>query len=348
VSDVRTSAGSELVSIIIAAYNCEGFIGAALETCLRQTHPKIEVVVVNDGSKDHTGDVLRGFGDRIRLIDQKNGGLANARNTGVREARGEFISWMDADDLVHPEKVATQVAAFRANPALVLVSTDFSAFRSEAAGDYETSHIRSYYDAYRRLGGHAAIYPQHTPLAGAVAAREVLSGEVDEKLLWGNFVHPPTVMALRAAMDRAGVFDEKLRYSSDYDLILRLAREGPFGFIDAPLLRYRRSDQQMSGATSHGHMQLETVRILDKVASARPDASPALMRLIKRRKSESLVSAASTLGPKARREAFGLLLDGWRLGVPFKQSAVALARITLPKQVQRFLARIVRRHSVQS
>ena len=345
-SDVKSSAGSEFVSIIIAAYNCEAFIGAAIESCLRQTHPKIEVVVVNDGSKDRTADVLRGFTDRVRVIDQKNGGLANARNTGVRESRGELISWMDADDFVHPEKVATQVAAFRANPALVLVSSDFSAFRTEAEGDYESSHIRSYYDAYRRLGGHQAIYPQHTPLAGAVAAREVLSGEVDEKLLWGNFVHPPTVMARRAAMERAGVFDERLRYSSDYDLILRLARVGPFGFIDAPLLRYRRSNQQMSGATRYGHMQLETVRILDKVASARPDASPALTRLIKRRKSESLVSAASTLGPKARLRAFGLLLDGWRLGVPFKQSAVALARITLPTPVQRFVARIARGHSV--
>ncbi|HTU66384.1 MAG TPA: glycosyltransferase [Steroidobacteraceae bacterium] len=343
---VHANAGSELVSIIIAAYNCEAFIGAALETCLRQTHPKVEVVVVNDGSKDGTGEILKRYGGRIRVIEQKNGGLANARNTGVREARGEYIAWMDADDLVHPEKVATQVAAFRARPDLVLVSSDFSAFRSEEEGDYEASHIRSYYDAYRRLGGHESIYPMRTPVDYTAAAPAVLSGDVADQLLYGNFVHPPTVMTTRAAMIKAGAFDESLRYSSDYDLILRLARLGPFGFIDTPLLRYRRTPQQMSGSTSYGHMQLETLRILDKVAAAHAAANPGLDRLIKRRKSESLVSAASTLGAKERRKAISLLVDGWRFGLPIKQSAVALARIALPTPVQKFMRTIVRGHSV--
>jgi glycosyltransferase involved in cell wall biosynthesis len=343
---VHANTGSELVSIIIAAYNCEAFIGAALETCLRQTHPKVEVVVVNDGSKDGTGEILRRYGGRIRLIEQKNGGLANARNTGVREARGEYIAWMDADDLVHPEKIATQVAAFRADPSLVLVSTDFSAFRTEAEGDYEASHIRSYYDAYRRLGGHASIYPKRTPIGYTVAVPAVLSGRVAEALLYGNFVHPPTVMATRAAMQQAGAFDETLRYSSDYDLILRLARLGDFGFIDAPLLRYRRTPQQMSGSTSYGHMQIETLRILDKVAAANDGAAPEIARLIKRRKSESLVSAASTIGPTERRKALSLLVDGWRFGLPLKQSAVALARIAVPTPVQKLMRNIVRRQIV--
>lgn len=343
---VHANAGSELVSIIIAAYNCEGFISAALETCLRQTHPKVEIVVVNDGSKDRTGEILRGYGGRIRLIEQKNGGLANARNTGVREARGEYVAWMDADDLAHPEKVATQVAAFRANPRLVLVSSDFSAFRTEEEGDYEASHIRSYYDAYRRLGGQETIYPDRTPIDYNVVAREVRSGLIADQLLYGNFVHPPTVMVPRAMMERAGAFDESLRYSSDYDLILRLARLGQFGFIDAPLLRYRRTPQQMSGSTSYGHMQMETLRILDKVAAANPDASPDLARLIKRRKSESLVSAASTLGATERRRALSLLVDGWRFGVPVYQSAMALARIAVPTPVQRFVRTLVRGHSV--
>ena len=339
---VHANAGSELVSIIIAAYNCEGFIAAALESCLRQTHPKVEIVVVNDGSKDGTGDILRSYGGRIKLIEQKNGGLANARNTGVREAGGDFIAWMDADDLVHPEKVATQVAAFRANPSLVLVSSDFSAFRSEAEGDYEASHIRSYYEAYRRLGGQEAIYPTRTPIDHTAVANAVLSGQVANELLYGNFVHPPTVMTTRASMLRAGTFDESLRYSSDYDLILRLARLGPFGFIDTPLLRYRRTPQQMSGSTSYGHMQLETLRILDKVAAANADASRDLARLIKRRKSESLVSAASTIGNTSRMKALSLLVDGWHFGVPLKQSAVALARIALPGPMQKLLRTIVR------
>jgi len=345
VNVVRANAGSELVSIIIAAYNGEAFVGAALETCLRQTHPKVEVVVVDDGSKDGTGQILKSYGGRIRVIEQKNGGLANARNTGVREARGEFIAWMDADDLVHPEKIATQLAAFRANPALVLVSSDFSAFRSEAEGDYEASHIRSYYDAYRRLGGCASIYPKSMPLDYTAAAPAVLSGAVADQLLYGNFVHPPTVMTTRAAMQKCGAFDESLRYSSDYDMILRLARLGEFGYIDAPLLRYRRTPQQMSGATSYGHMQMETLRILDKAVATNGGASPDIARLIKRRKSESLVSAASTLGPTEPRKAISLLIDGWRFGMPIKQSAVALARIAVPAPVQRLMRNLVRGRS---
>src|SRR3546814_9264755 len=88
--------------------------------------------------------------------------------------------------------------------------------------------------------------------------RSIRCGSAFESLLWGNFVHPPTVMVRRRLFDQIGVFDETLRYNSDYDFIVRASRAGLFAFIEQPLLRYRISTTQMSHAAAGGKIPLET------------------------------------------------------------------------------------------
>ncbi|MBK8993570.1 MAG: glycosyltransferase family 2 protein, partial [Gammaproteobacteria bacterium] len=113
----------DLVSVVIPAYNAAAFIERAVDSVLTQSYRSREVLVVNDGSTDRTGEVLARYGSAIRVIDQPNGGLSSARNRGIREARGEFVALLDADDRWLPEKLERQVQAMVADPGIGFCST---------------------------------------------------------------------------------------------------------------------------------------------------------------------------------------------------------------------------------
>lgn len=114
----------ELVSVVIPAYNAEAFIGRTLASALAQTHRKIEVIVVDDGSTDRTSEIVEAAAvndERIRLFRRANYGVAEARNFGVSQARGSLIAPLDADDLWHPQKISRQVAVIQASQRIGLV-----------------------------------------------------------------------------------------------------------------------------------------------------------------------------------------------------------------------------------
>lgn len=345
--NLESTAHLPSVSVVIAAYNCAATVAASIESCLAQTHPPAEVIVVNDGSSDDTPAVLAAFGDRIKVIHRPNGGLASARNTGTQAARGDCIAWMDADDLMQPDKLRLQATVLATHASIGLVSTDFSAF-SDPRRDFAASFIEPYYEAIGRLGGVANAYPAAETLLSLREASgtpvTLRHGSVYETLLWGNFVHPPTIMARRSLHEAAGIFDAELRYSSDYELILRMARLAVFGFIDAPLLRYRVSPAQMSRAASQGKLQLETVRILSRVKEADPELFARRQSLIRRRIAESLFSAAASIGSADRPQAFGLLQEGLRKATLPLPALRAAARIALPMPVLRWISKL-RRHA---
>jgi glycosyltransferase involved in cell wall biosynthesis len=112
---------NKLLSIIIPCYNVEEFIAEAVESALSQTYPNKEVVVVNDGSTDNSLKVLSRFGDQIRIITKKNGGLSSARNTGVLYSGGEYVMFLDADDIISPESAQAKIDILESNPDVGLV-----------------------------------------------------------------------------------------------------------------------------------------------------------------------------------------------------------------------------------
>ena len=98
-----------LVSIAIPAHNAASTLGDTLRSVLAQTHPTLDIIVVDDGSTDNTAEVAASFGERVRVIRQTNAGISRSRNVSLEAARGEFIALLDADDLCEPERIAAQL-----------------------------------------------------------------------------------------------------------------------------------------------------------------------------------------------------------------------------------------------
>jgi glycosyltransferase involved in cell wall biosynthesis len=125
------------VSVVMPSYNRADLIGESIENMLDQTLPPHEVIVVDDGSTDRTVDVVRGFGDRVRLIQQANAGPGAARNAGLAIASGEFVQFFDSDDLCSPDKVERQAAMLVQTGADVAYSAWFPAWLSNGEARYD-------------------------------------------------------------------------------------------------------------------------------------------------------------------------------------------------------------------
>ncbi|MBN1200761.1 MAG: glycosyltransferase [Anaerolineae bacterium] len=202
-----------LVSIVIPSYNHKQYVWQTVDSCLTQTYPHCEIIVVDDGSTDGTGEMLKQrYGDRIRYICQDNRGLPVARNVGTQAARGDFIHYCDADDQLLPQKVARCMDVLLDNPDVTLVYT----------------HCE-----YVEADGRTVI-PRPQP--------ELPSGDVFCELLAGprgNFIPQCTPLIRRQAVLDAGGFCETIRSAHDWDLWLRLAAQHRFAFINEALARYR-------------------------------------------------------------------------------------------------------------
>jgi GT2 family glycosyltransferase len=189
-----------VVSVIIPAYNAGDHIGEALQSVFAQTFDDFEVIVIDDGSTetDQLERALSPYRERVIYLIQNNQGPSCARNAGIRRARGDFIAFLDSDDVWMPEYLAEQVGLLRDTPSLDLVYADLLNFGE---------------------GPEAGMtYMEQCPSKGAVTFESLLVEDCQVPL-------SATVARRRALID-AGLFDQAFRWSEDYDLWLRLAHRG--------------------------------------------------------------------------------------------------------------------------
>ena len=119
-----------LITVIIGAYNAERYLAEAIESVLAGTYRNFELIVVDDGSTDRTGEIAESYGDPVRCIRQANGGMAASRNRAIPEARGDYLAFLDADDRFPPDKLERQLAVFEADPELDVVYGHVTEFLS--------------------------------------------------------------------------------------------------------------------------------------------------------------------------------------------------------------------------
>lgn len=205
------------VTAAIPAFNAERFLADAITSVLSQTYPCYECLVIDDGSSDRTADIARSF-EGVRYLRQENGGDAAARNRAISEARGDFIAFLDADDVWLPHKIGTQMQLFEENPHLALVYSSIE--------EVDESLIT------------LSVIPA---ARGGVALRNTLL--VEKPYMTG--IGSTALVALDVA--KKTLFDTRLRASSDWAFAVKVAVNYPVDGVIEPLALYR----QHSGYQVH-------------------------------------------------------------------------------------------------
>jgi len=230
-----------LVSIIIPTCNCGRWVGQAIDSAVAQTYPRCEIIVVDDGSTDGTGEWVQAhYGSRINYHWQPNGGVARARNTGLALAQGEYIQFLDADDLLLPGKVACQVSFLEAHPEWAMAYCDNYRFEDDNPSQTIPWSRRDRYG----------------------------SGHLLDRLVDSGFFLTHSALVQTEWVRHIGGFDENLPSNEDWDFFLRLAAAGAqFAYYpDEPLVLYR----SHSGSRSSTHIKhgLSGILVLQKLEQA--------------------------------------------------------------------------------
>jgi glycosyltransferase involved in cell wall biosynthesis len=218
------------VSVVIPAYNCAEYISETIESVLNQTYHDYEIIVVDDGSTDATGEVVKEYGDRLQYIYQQNQGAAAARNRGIRLARGELIAFLDGDDLFLPNKLAVQAAYFDANPSVGMVKTGWQ------------------------------IIDQHGKFVSNVEPWHYASKLDLATLVLYKVSRPSALMLHRDWCERAHGFNTNLAIGEDLDLMLRLALMGcEIAWVRQIHACYRQHSDSLMSSGSRLRTDMETV-----------------------------------------------------------------------------------------
>jgi glycosyltransferase involved in cell wall biosynthesis len=217
-----------IVSIVIPAYNNAKFLPEAIESVLDQTYKDYEIIVVDDGSTDNTKEVLAPYFDKIKYIQQQNQGAGNARNTGIRHSQGEYIAFLDADDVWLPEKLHIQINYLNNNPRIAMV--------------YSLSYSMSEDGKQIKKKGKWG--------------RTLPSENLFDVLFLHNIIPTSTVVVRNEVFNTIGLFDESLINSQDRDLWLRIARELNVAGISKLLSKYRHT----SGSLRKNKGAIEFIR----------------------------------------------------------------------------------------
>jgi len=205
------------VSVIIPTYNRKAFLPEAIDSVLNQTYRDIEIIVVDDGSTDGTGDLLKErYGDTIRYYYKANGGCASARNAGIKISEGEYIAFLDSDDMFLPEKLEDQAAVLDSHRNVGLVYSDSYAL---AGKEMKLSH---------------SIRPDKNRLIAL-------------PLFMTTFLANGSFLVRRECIEKAGYYSERLRYNEDTDFLLRIALDCNVYFSNKPTFAYRLHEGRKSG-----------------------------------------------------------------------------------------------------
>ena len=248
-----------LVSVIIPVHNRLQYVGQAIRSVLHQTYPNTQIVMVDDGSEVDPAPALEPFGDRVKLIRKRNGGLASARNFGIKHALGEFLLFLDDDDELEPTALEVLLEALRGYPGGVWAAGRFAYIDEQG----------------RRLNKE---HPCHYD-----------SGEIYAGMINANLIGAPSTVLVSSAIVRAlGGFVEASCYhmAEDYDLWLSLAKDWPIAATRQVVTKYRLHSNNWSSKNSLLHAEA-IIAVLEKQRGrSRPGLDSAFLRAIARTRTE--------------------------------------------------------------
>jgi glycosyltransferase involved in cell wall biosynthesis len=235
------------VSVVVPTYDRAAYIAEAVRSIQEQTYPHVEIIVADDGSTDDTAQIVAQFGSAVIYLPLNHRGLpAATRNAGLRVAKGEYVAFLDSDDLFLRGKLAQQISVFHAHPSVGLVYSNGYYFREDPTRP--TGHL---------LDGLS------TP-----------SGDILPELLRGNLiVSPAMVLVTRRSLDAAGMFDERPEFFGveDYDLWLRIAARFPAVYVPGQVAAIRRHSQGISQDVTS--LRAGALKVLASLEAAHPQVA---------------------------------------------------------------------------
>lgn len=254
-------------SVIIPAYNSEGTIADAIDSVLAQSWPAHELIVVDDGSSDATADRVRAYGDRVRYIHQPNAGVSAARNHGIRAANGDWLAFLDADDLYLPDRLRWHAEWIQREPGL----------------DFHVGNFEHRDETGRPLGtGMQGTAVGQRLLAQAGGGHEVvMEGDAILQFIEHQFSDVRCLSVPKPLMEAVGGFPEGIAVGEDVYCIVELcARARAIGVITAPMAVYTVHD---AGAIRSDSLraQAESVATFKRLQEALRDANPGVRRALR-------------------------------------------------------------------
>jgi glycosyltransferase involved in cell wall biosynthesis len=203
-----------LVSVIIPCYNGEAYLKEAIESALAQSYPRVEIIVVDDGSTDNSSEIAQKL--PVRYVRQQNRGLTASRNLGIRESKGSYVVFLDADDRLKPDAIETGLRVLAGRP-----------------------------DCAMAVGDHTFVSENGSHLSDS--RKDCLVAAHYEALLKSNFIEMiSSVLFRRNVLEDMGGFDTGLRVAEDYELYLRIARKYPICCHAAVVAEYRMHQTNVS------------------------------------------------------------------------------------------------------
>lgn len=234
------------ISVVIPAHNAERFLPDAIRSALEQSLPPLEVIVVDDGSTDCTAEVADGFGPPVRCVRQANAGPSVARNRGIREAAGEFIAFLDADDIWLPHHLEEAARVLRRHPQLQWFGAAFE----------------MHYPGSRRV----QRFAYESPLAEGAYINDWFQAEARQQVISAD-----TVVIRADILRQVGGFDESMRYYEDFDLWFRIALKSPqVGYstrISSIYWRQPASVTMTASMSTGSERSLQSLRKLEQLAA---------------------------------------------------------------------------------
>ncbi|MEW6536019.1 MAG: glycosyltransferase [Candidatus Auribacterota bacterium] len=301
------------VSVVIPTYNSGKYLLQTLQSVLNQTYKDFEILVVDDGSTDNTQQiiqsVIRQHPDKIRYMYQENSGVGAARNNGIRHARGQYIAFLDADDVWLPQKLQVQIDFIQRNSEYDFVFSDVIAMD-------ENGHNG------KRM----------------MQFKKPRSGYIFYDLLEENFISLPTSFVKRDCIEKVGYFceDRIIMSAEDHHFWLKLALCSKGGYIDQPLACYRiRSDSISSKKVDHRKICLEAI---GKISEEYPDAYESGKKHFKRRRATLYYEIGYICYRRNRfKEAFHYIVSSLNEDYCFKPSyKLFLVLLLIPKSILRY------------
>ncbi|MCI0512455.1 glycosyltransferase [candidate division KSB1 bacterium] len=243
-----------LVSIIIPTFDRAPLLADAIRSVLKQTFQDFELIIVDDGSTDETSLIVSQIAPRARYFYQSRQGVSAARNTGIRQAQGRYLAFLDSDDLWRKKKLEIQLAAIQQDASIQICYTN---------------------EIWLRNGQHLNQKKKH----------QKYSGWILEQLLPLCIISPSSVLIAREVLETVGLFDESLIVCEDYDLWLRIGVRYPIHFIDQPLI-YKRGGHADQLSQQHWGIDRFRVQALEKLwhdPALKPAQRPAVLAMLQKK-----------------------------------------------------------------